>query len=110
MTNYSKAFLDIIILSVLTERDSYGYDIIKQVKETSEGYFEVGEGTLYPSLKRMEKKGYISSYYENIGQRKRKYYTITENGRVYLDEMLQVRRRENSLLDRLSSNTGGAFS
>ena len=50
-----------IILSILKKNESYGYEIIQNIKEISGGKIEFGEGTLYPVLHKLEKKGFIES-------------------------------------------------
>src|SRR6056297_763147 len=52
-----KGVLEIIILDLLTEKDRYGYEIIKELAEKSGGYFELKEGTLYPILYRLNGNG-----------------------------------------------------
>ena len=50
-----------LVLSILYRQESYGYDIIKQVKEASGGKLEFSDGTLYPILRKLESKGLIKS-------------------------------------------------
>jgi PadR family transcriptional regulator PadR len=59
----------------------YGYQIIKELKDRSRGYFSFKEGTLYPALHRLEKSGLIEGKWQALpsGQQ-RKYYYITEKG------------------------------
>ena len=80
----SRGFVNNIILEALVKGDKYGYEIIKEVEEKSEGTIILKQPSLYSSLKRFEAKGYITSYWgdSDIGGR-RHYYTITENGRAY---------------------------
>lgn len=90
MLNYSdilRGLTDSIILAQLNKEDSYGYQINKAVSEVSEKSFELKEATLYTSFRRLEESGYISSYWgdENMGARRR-YYSITESGRNFLEE------------------------
>ncbi len=90
MLNYSeilRGLTDTIILAQLYESDSYGYQINKAISELSDGSFELKEATLYTSFRRLEENGYISSYWgdENSGARRR-YYSITDNGRRVLAE------------------------
>lgn len=74
-----------IILSLLASRDSYGYEIIQHVKKISQGIIEYKDGTLYPVLHKLEKKGFIESYWKIAENgRKRKYYRITKTGRQQL--------------------------
>jgi len=70
-----------IILSILTKNKSYGYEIIQNIKEISGGEIEFGEGTLYPVLHKLEKKGLIQSSWKIAESgRKRKYYRISSEG------------------------------
>jgi PadR family transcriptional regulator, regulatory protein PadR len=76
-----KGTIDLLILSLLKEKDGYGYDISKRIKDKSDGSFHIQEPTLYLSLKRLEKNGAITSYWGKESQGgKRKYYSITELG------------------------------
>ncbi|MCK5146271.1 helix-turn-helix transcriptional regulator [bacterium] len=74
-----------IILSILSKQESYGYEIIQQVKELSGGELEWKEGMLYPVLHRLNEQGIIESYwYAPKGKRKRKYYRLSTKGQVAL--------------------------
>ena len=70
-----------IILGVLAQGDSYGYEIIQRVRSQSDGVLCWADGMLYPVLHRMERDGLIESYWKEIETgRKRKYYTLTAKG------------------------------
>lgn len=73
---------DTIVLGILLEEDSYGYEIYKKIIEKSEGLYELKEATLYSSFRRLEQEGCITSYWgdETQGGR-RKYYSITAIGK-----------------------------
>ncbi|MGG0554715.1 PadR family transcriptional regulator [Priestia aryabhattai] len=77
-----KGHIDTLILSLLHQRDMYGYELAKIVREKSEEQFELKEGTLYLSLKRLEKNNWISSYWgdEQGPGGRRKYYKVTALG------------------------------
>ena len=75
-----KGHIDTMILAILEKNDSYGFDIAKNVLEQTT--FKLKDGTLYISLKRLESKGFIESYWQSSqgpGNR-RKYYKITQYG------------------------------
>ena len=78
-----KGVLEIIILKILEEKARYGYELIRELSITSEGYFDMKEGTLYPILYRLNSKGLIENYWgnEENGAARRKYYLLTEVGR-----------------------------
>lgn len=76
-----------LVLKILSEKDSYGYELIKELERRSENAFSLKEGTLYPILHALEKKGLIESYWENSGSaRKRKFYHITKKGHTCFEE------------------------
>ncbi len=78
---------DTIILSILTREDSYGYRINKTLEKESEGKFYLNEATLYRTFKRLEKEGYIESYWKSDKSTpSRKYYSITKSGIEYLNQ------------------------
>ena len=72
---------DTIVLGILYDGDSYGYEISKKITEKSEGVYSLKEATLYSSFRRLEQDGHITSYWgdETQGGR-RKYYRITFSG------------------------------
>lgn len=75
----------VLILSVLAQGDMHGYRIVKEIDRMSEGYFSLGEGTLYPQLHQLERDGLIEGYWETAaGGRERKCYRITDRGRAEL--------------------------
>jgi PadR family transcriptional regulator PadR len=78
---------NLLILSLLNERDMYGYEIIKELEIRSDKTFQFKEGTLYPVLHKLENNGYVKSYKgDGEAGRKRKYYTITKKGTKELVE------------------------
>ncbi|MEN6349545.1 MAG: PadR family transcriptional regulator [Syntrophomonas sp.] len=80
-----------LILAILKESDSYGYAIIKRVKEMSENELVWTEGMLYPVLHRLEEQQFIESYWQKSeAGRKRKYYRINDLG---LEE-LEVQKKQ----------------
>ena len=84
-TELIKGTLSLIILSLLSRRAMYGYEIVTTVKEETDGVFEWKAGSLYPSLHKLEKDGMIRGQWEGKpDSRQRKYYHLTENGRTAL--------------------------
>lgn len=82
-----KGSTTILILSLLSRKEMYGYEMIKEMEIKSKGVFQFKEGTLYPILHGLENEDYIESYWdEGEGRRKRKYYRITDEGRDILKE------------------------
>ena len=76
-----------IVLAILAEDDSYGYAIIKRVRELSAGRMAWTDGMLYPVLHRLERLGHVEARWEVAESgRRRKYYRITSQGRSQLTE------------------------
>lgn len=76
-----KGSLTTIILKLLNEHDEmYGYEITKRAEEITQGELIITEGALYPCLKKLKEKGYLDVEILMIGNRKRKYYKLTEAG------------------------------
>lgn len=82
--NTGAALLDAIVLAVVSkeEEGTYGYKITQDVRQV----IEVSESTLYPVLRRLQKEGYLFVYDREYGGRNRRYYRITDTGRVKLSE------------------------
>ena len=74
-----------LVLAILADGDSYGYAILKRVRELSGGQMEWTDGMLYPVLHRLERLGYIEARWEEAESgRRRKYYRLTAAGRAQL--------------------------
>lgn len=81
-----KGNTSMLILSLLVDGDMYGYQIIKELSKKSQNVFEFKEGTLYPILHSLEEKNYVCAYWHDTGTKKRKYYSITLEGKKHLKE------------------------
>ncbi|ELR71529.1 Transcriptional regulator, PadR family [Fulvivirga imtechensis AK7] len=91
-----------IILSILKQGSSYGYLIIKKIKEMSGGRMEFSDGMLYPVLHRLEKDGLIQSNWTvSDDTRPRKYYEITEAGKQALIEEKEQWQQVHAVLEKL---------
>jgi DNA-binding PadR family transcriptional regulator len=76
-----------LVLAILTERESYGYAILKRVRELSNGELEWTDGMLYPLLHRLDRLGYVTTEWRTPPEgRRRKYYAITDEGQAALTE------------------------
>lgn len=76
-----------MILQTLGNQARHGYSITRKILSESEGILNVEEGSLYPALHRMEKKNLVSSHWERSeNNRKAKFYSITDEGRVHLSK------------------------
>ena len=101
----SRGSVNNIILEILSTGDKYGYEIIKEVEEKTDGKIKLKQPSLYSSLNRFEDKGFVTSYWQDseIGG-KRHYYTITEKGLEYYEDSkksafdkIEIKNRQNKL-------------
>ena len=96
-----------IVLAILAEGDSYGYAILKRVRELSGGRMEWTDGMLYPVLHRLERLGLVEARWQVAETgRRRKYYRITPRGRAQLTE----ERRQWQAVDSTLRGIWGALS
>ena len=79
--------IETMLLATLSEGSSYGYQIVEDLNHRAGGLLELGEGTVYPVLHRIERRGLIRGYWQ-VGDngRKRKYYHLTPVGKKALEE------------------------
>jgi len=76
-----------LVLAILTESESYGYAILKRVREISDGELEWTDGMLYPLLHRLHRLGYVTREWRIPSEeRRRRYYAITDEGHAALAE------------------------
>jgi len=80
-----KGHVDLLLLSVLEDGPAHGYVLVETLRERSEGAFDLAEGTVYPSLYRLERRGLVSSRWETVGGRRRRVYRLTSRGRGALE-------------------------
>ncbi len=82
--------VETLLLAILREGPSYGYEIIKTVNDRAAGLLRMGEGTAYPVLHRLEDRGLITSRWTTAETgRRRKYYRLTPKGRRSLADNAQ---------------------
>lgn len=77
-----RGLLDVCVLAAIKDEDSYGYQIIKDMKS----YVEISESTLYPILRRLEAGGMLTVRSAEHSGRLRKYYHITDQGRRRIED------------------------
>jgi DNA-binding PadR family transcriptional regulator len=97
-----RGYLRIAVLTLLSKKPRHGYEIMKEIKERSGGFWRPTAGGIYPILQSLEESGYIEGRWGSGQSRKRKTYRITETGRPVLEQAL-VRQ------DQIASNMGDLF-
>ncbi len=101
----SSSNTDMLVLSLIEEKDMYGYQIIEELVRRSDRTFELKTGTLYPLLHLLEQKKYLESYdAEAIAGKTRKYYRITAEGKKYLYEKTAEWERYSKAVNNILSN------
>lgn len=93
---------DTIILACLSTADNYGYEINKSIQLKTDNRYELKEATLYTAFKRLEQAGHIMSYWgdEMTGARRR-YYSITDTGRVNYSRLLTEWESAKGMIEKL---------
>lgn len=76
-----KGHLEPLLLGCLVDGDAHGYLIMEKLRERSDGEFDLPEGTIYPILRRLEARGWVSSRWNPGDGRKRRTYRLTSQGR-----------------------------
>lgn len=87
---------DLLVLSVISEEDAYGYQISQIIKRASSS---TKDSTLYPILKRLQENHFVQTYDQQFQGRNRKYYTITAEGKQYLTELTKEWERYRAIVD-----------
>jgi transcriptional regulator len=94
--------LDLLVLQSLNNGPLHGYDIARHLKQTSKDYLQVEEGSLYPALHRMERRGWIKSTWGvSENNRRAKFYQLTSRGTKQLDVEIKSWREMSVAVDRV---------
>ncbi len=82
--------LDLLVLKTLALEPMHGWGIAQRIQQVSRNVLQVGQGSLYPALHRLEVQGAISSHWgASESNRRAKYYSLTRSGRKQLEKELQ---------------------
>lgn len=107
-TELLKGTLSLLILSLLSRKPMHGYDIAATVHRDTGGTFTWREGSLYPSLHKLEAGGLIQGQWEEKETgRKRRYYHITPAGRTALAEKVQAWNELRDAISRVLEKSDG---
>ena len=98
-TQLKKGVLELCVLSVLSKKDCYGYELISEISK----YISISDGTVYPILRRLTKEGYFTTYLqESMEGPPRKYYRLTSIGYNYKEslerEWLEFQNAVNNII------------
>ena len=84
-----RSHVDLLLLAVLDREAAHGYRIVEALRERSRDAFDLGEGTVYPALHRLEREGLVRSRWQTVEGRRRRVYRLTAGGKRAL-----ARRRD----------------
>ena len=90
-----KGLIEFCVLAIIKNKDSYGYQIIKDISSC----IDVSESTLYPLLRRLEISNCLTTYLEEHNSRLRKYFHITPKGKEYLLSFENEKIQINNILN-----------
>ena len=98
--------LDLMILKVLSLEPMHGWGIIKRIQHLSQHVFHVNQGSLYPALQRLKRKGWIRAEWRVTENRRRaRYYTLTDSGRMKLGEARRAWEASTTAVGRILEAT-----
>lgn len=84
-TDLLQGTLDLLVLKTLSWGSAHGYSVARWIQQLTDDVLQVGEGSLYPSLHRLEERGWVESEWRRSeNNRKAKFYTLTPQGRAQL--------------------------
>lgn len=106
-TQLLKGVLDLAVLAVLQEEDGYGYDVVRRLRDA--GLEDVGDASVYGTLRRLFQNGHLSSYVVPSDEGPhRKYYSLNKSGRAELSLSAKTWRGFVASLDQLLARIEGA--
>ena len=94
-TQFKKGVLELCVLSLLTKKDYYGYELVEKISAN----IQISEGTIYPLLRRLQKDGLLRTYLKESKEGpSRKYYQLTKNGK---EKEKELREECKSFADKI---------
>jgi PadR family transcriptional regulator PadR len=103
MSDLVRGRLELLVLAVLKSQPSHGYGVIRELRRRSAGTFDLPEGSVYPTLHRLEREGLLASRWSSEARRRRRVYRLTRKGRAALErerkEWLLLARAVAAVLD-----------
>ena len=99
MNDRLRGHVDILLLSALETGPAHGYGLAELLRERSDGAFDLPEGTIYPSLYRLERRGVVASRWETSDGRRRRVYRLTRSGTKELERQRAEWQSFSSAMD-----------
>ncbi len=102
-TEVKRGSTEMLILALVEDRPRHGYEIAKLIDQRSDGVLQFHVASLYPLLYRLEKRGLIAGkWVEKAGERRRRFYKLTAEGKTVLAEQRQTWKEFFAALDRVA--------
>lgn len=99
-----KGVLDVAVLAVLRDGDGYGYDVLRRLRQA--GIAEIGDASVYGTLRRLYGQGALTTYVEPSEEGPhRKYYSLNDRGKAQLDSSAKIWREFAATMTRLLAGT-----
>ncbi len=100
-TDALRGYTDMIIISILLDEPNYGYEVSRRIRTITNDKFVMKETTLYSAFNRMEKNGWITSFFgtETSGNR-RTYYQLTDEGRAFYQDKVEEWELTKEIVDK----------
>jgi DNA-binding PadR family transcriptional regulator len=101
-----KGYLRIAVLALLSRKPHHGYEIMKEIRDRTGGFWRPTPGGIYPILRSLEESKYIKGEWDPHQRRKRKTYRITQTGRTVLKQALA---RQNQIAESMVTCSGNSL-
>ncbi len=103
--NFFSGITDLLILAILLDHDSYVYELVKYIKEYSDGFLSISQNTIYAVTYKLENERKITQYAKLVGKRRtRIYYHIESEGKEYYNQLLNSFRDTYTGVENILSN------
>lgn len=99
---------ELLLLRLLNNREMYGYELVRSIKEVTGEAISLGEGVIYPVLHSLERNGSLKARRKPVGGRTRVYYSLTRQGRGRLADLQEDWRRIQGGIENAIGATGHA--
>lgn len=93
-TEMKRGFLQLLVLALL-EKGTYGYAMVREIRDLG---YEVEENTLYPLLRRLEKRGLVQGKWDVSEERPRKFYSVSDAGREMRRELMAIWKKQDEII------------
>ncbi len=90
---------ELLVLRILSNKEMYGYELVREIRKSSNEAFNLAEGVVYPLLHTLEQGGVLKAKSRLVGKRNRIYYSVTASGRRRLTQLREEWGRVSSGID-----------